>query len=116
MAIICQKCKKEFKKRGIIKQGRYEGWCKCCGHNHAQKYGGHARNRQLSRARNRQRRLGIKTKKYLTSAQWVQILDEQNNKCAICRKRFTKTQATIDHITPLSKGGPIGIKILYLLR
>lgn len=104
MVIICQKCKKEFKKpRSIIKQGRYEGWCKCCAHNHTHC----VHKNQVKHARGRQRQLGINTnKKFLSWGQWIEILATQNNKCAICKKQFRlKLKATIDHIIPLSKGG-----------
>jgi hypothetical protein len=42
----------------------------------------------------------------LTSDQWQKIIDSQNNKCAMCGKRFTKTRfPTRDHIIPVSLNG-----------
>ena len=42
----------------------------------------------------------------LTDQQWQTILQEQNNKCAICGKPFNKSRyPTRDHIVPLSLGG-----------
>jgi 5-methylcytosine-specific restriction endonuclease McrA len=42
----------------------------------------------------------------LTGDEWVDILSCQNNRCAICNKKFTeKRRPTKDHIIPLSKGG-----------
>lgn len=42
----------------------------------------------------------------LTLEQWNKILANQNNKCAICGKRFCKLMPpTKDHIIPVSKGG-----------
>lgn len=42
----------------------------------------------------------------ITVDQWETIIKSQNNKCAMCGVRFTKTtKPTIDHIVPLDKGG-----------
>lgn len=42
----------------------------------------------------------------LTLKQWEKIIESQNNRCAICGKRFCKSRPpTKDHIIPLSKGG-----------
>jgi len=49
---------------------------------------------------NRSRRLnagGI-----ITRDQWIAVCDKFNNKCALCHKELP---LTMDHITPLSKGG-----------
>jgi len=41
----------------------------------------------------------------LTPEQWLKILEMQNNRCAICDKKFTrKNKPTMDHIIPLSHG------------
>lgn len=42
----------------------------------------------------------------LTLQQWEKILESQDNRCAICGKKFCKSRPpTKDHIIPLSKGG-----------
>jgi hypothetical protein len=42
----------------------------------------------------------------LTLLQWEKILKSQNNKCAMCGKRFCKSRKPEkDHIIPLSRGG-----------
>ncbi len=57
----------------------------------------------------------IKTQRYrarkaslpatLTLDEWNDILDNQDNVCAICGISFDKVRPTQDHITPVSKGG-----------
>jgi 5-methylcytosine-specific restriction endonuclease McrA len=41
----------------------------------------------------------------LTAAQWSEIKLVHGNRCAYCGKKLTPRQITLDHITPISKGG-----------
>lgn len=53
------------------------------------------------------RRTRIETSKVdLTPEQWARILKNQQYRCNLCGKKFTKRRPpTMDHIIPLSKGG-----------
>lgn len=43
----------------------------------------------------------------LTASEWDEIIEKQENKCARCNGTFdVSTPPTIDHIVPVSKGGP----------
>lgn len=41
----------------------------------------------------------------LTADEWLEILENQGNKCNNCKVSFEKVKATQDHIVPVSKGG-----------
>ena len=44
----------------------------------------------------------------LTSGQWASILKNQRFRCNMCSKKFSETRKpTVDHITPVSKGGDL---------
>lgn len=56
------------------------------------------------------------TKITLTANQWGKILINQNNRCNICNKKFTKKRfATMDHIIPLSLGGDLTFENIQAL-
>ncbi len=60
---------------------------------------------EIKKRHNRRSRLK-QTENTLTYEQWSKILLNQNNKCAICGKKFCKSRPpTSDHIIPLSRGG-----------
>ena len=59
-----------------------------------------------ARARNKRRTRIANTENTLTAAEWQDILDEQDNCCAICGREFTDDDPpTRDHIIPVVKGG-----------
>ena len=41
-----------------------------------------------------------------TDAEWIEIKKAYNNICAICKRPEPEVKLTIDHIIPISKGGP----------
>ena len=58
------------------------------------------------RVAHRRRALMKNAEATLTTEQWNVILVQQKNRCAKCKKRFTKKNPpTVDHIIPVSKGG-----------
>lgn len=60
----------------------------------------------VARHLHKRRCLSKQTPCTLTLLQWEKILKSQNNRCAICGKRFCKSRKPEkDHIIPLSKGG-----------
>ncbi len=62
---------------------------------------------ELNRARARRRRaLKMQAVGSHTQKEIDEILQRQKNKCADCKRKFTrKRPATLDHVTPISKGG-----------
>jgi len=73
---------------------------------------------KLIRARIRHKRRTIfkEVENTLTLQEWLEILQEQNNKCAICGVEFTdKIQPQKDHKIPLTENGPFTKKNIQAL-
>ena len=73
------------------------------------KYDRTVKGKMTSRRRSHKRHTNMKNNDVsLTLDQWNTILRIQNNRCNICGKLFTskKRKPTMDHILPLSVGGP----------
>jgi hypothetical protein len=52
------------------------------------------------------RSLDKTTEHTLTTKQWERILENQGNRCNICKRKFSsRLSATRDHIIPVTKGG-----------
>jgi 5-methylcytosine-specific restriction endonuclease McrA len=59
-----------------------------------------------ARASHRRRARESQSVNDLTAGQWQEIIDLQNNRCAMCRTQFGLFEKpTRDHVVPLSKGG-----------
>ena len=68
------------------------------------------------RGKHKRRALAKTVENNLTVEQWNNILDIQHNQCNICHKVFNKKRcATIDHITPLSRGGGLTVENVQAL-
>ena len=74
----------------------------------AKRFSSTPKGRAGARKRSQKRRaLAKKVEFELTLPQVKRILDSQKNLCAICGLKFTtRNPPTLDHIYPLSKGGP----------
>jgi 5-methylcytosine-specific restriction endonuclease McrA len=59
-----------------------------------------------ARASHRRRAREANTVNDLTAEQWQEIIDAQDNRCALCRTQFGFLEKpTRDHVIPLTKGG-----------
>jgi len=64
----------------------------------------------------RHKKLNLKSVDFLTYNEWKKILKTQRNRCACCGCKFDKeTPPTIDHIIPVSRGGPFTFENIQAL-
>ena len=61
--------------------------------------------RRFNKTNSHHHRGGINKGKGITLAQWHGIIKRQKYRCYWCRYKFSVDRLTIDHVTPVSKGG-----------
>jgi 5-methylcytosine-specific restriction endonuclease McrA len=91
---VCQKCLE--KKKEIEKQKQQN---KQWRENNRKKYN------LIHRLSEQKRRYKLRNGGTFTTKQWYDLIEKYGYRCAICGKRFSRYQLTIDHIIPISKNG-----------